>query len=312
MRTSSCSQSWRLLSLALLVGLSACFSVYTVERSDPDNPTGIPFFAKRLINEHTTSYALTWLEVTVTVKPVEQPNKQGEQSKNTAEHKGTWLVREDLWNPSIVSNAADEATSLDDLRDRLDKELPGLFLDPGSIIQALDFARPDVGEEEKEPTHEGLVLSLIANATKVVAENDYEHPYSVNIRIPWFGTGSGTIKLGNDGSLAEATASVDTKFADSIPLKGLLEKAFAISTLVEPEPSKRSVNFVIDSAQRGYLYSFRARSPAADKCVDYSPLRFLPWTYQFERTVLGSPKDGSDSDNAVSFSGAVKLPKGKE
>lgn len=291
------------LLLTTVLG-SSCYSVYTVERANPEHPKGIPFFAKRMMAEQTTTYVLSWYEVTAVEKPL---SEAGTVDPKAPERKAVWLARQSTWDPEIVTAVLnnEKVTSLDELH----KELSALFISADKIASDLAFSSGH-NTPQAEPTFDVLTKSMTANTVKVFPENDYDSPYEINIDAPYSGTASGTIKLGVDGSLSEATVSVDTKLTDVLPLKGALESALGFGPL-DAKP-KRKVAFAISIEQKGYVYSFSAKQPA-NKLTDtpLSPLRFLPWVHYFESKPIGAATPESDPSKTATFSGAVKLPKEK-
>lgn len=310
-------------SFGLALALTSCFSIYTIDKFNPEKPGGIPFFTKKLVAEQTTTYSLTWLKVSVEAKPASpSPGAGGTPPEGPAPllKSAVWLVDEHLWNPADVSAAATSATSLEDLRDKLDSSW---FLDVKRINDALQLKRGSAptGLIQFSP----LLLSMLSNSFKVIAENDYSQTYQINVDVPVFGSGSAGVKLAADGSLAEASGGVDaTGFADVIPLKGLLEKQLGLAEFMAPPPvaaPSLEFNFVVE--QQGYLYSLVKKFPAtcADNmpksgCGDaalgqgLSPIPFEPDLYWFQRSRIGPASEpaGTDGKNTASFSGSVKLP----
>lgn len=269
-------------AMLVLAAMSSCVSLYSV--SD-DSSKGIRFYEKVGLYRQSTTYNLTWLELTVNTSS--DPAKPA----NTV-----FTVDETKWSVAIAQDVQDKvlaATSTSEIRPILAKL--GVLMEAAEIEAALGNSNGS-----------GLCKTMVSNVVEPVVRVDYSRPRYINVVAPYFSSASSTVKLAADGSLSEATASIDTtKLGDGLPIKGAIEKAIGVSVA-----ETKSMGVVISWKPKGYSFTF-VKEWAHSECPcnrELQPLTFDRNKWEFTRSELGSGKD-SEPKPAITFSGAVKVPK---
>ncbi len=160
-----------------------------------------------------------------------------------------------------------------------------------------------------------LGMVLVSNKLDRQSYVDYGAVHYFNSRVPPFGTNTATVELAPDGTMTKGTAAPDaTKLADLIPLKELLiDKwglgADAVSTQSSNMVSNGSLPVEMTVAIDGFVYRYSReldRVPAALTPLDAAS------ALSIERSRFGAPdsaKPKEDGAGAITFEGAVKLPK---
>ena len=263
------------LGLALLPS-TGCYSVHSVEKWTDTEPNGVPFYAARGVWKQTTTYTLTWLEVSIA--PV------GEQENPSA----VFLMKERDWNREKAMQA-------------LEADDPVAAF--SEAFAASLFSSAELGQElsgESPVSH--LRRSLIGNTVEPLAVADYGQRYAYNVQAPFIGTASSMFELGADGTLRKAEAKVDsTKLADVLPISDLLTTALGLGVM------EMSDDYQLSMREKGYVYTFTQRleweSPPK------APLAFDTNTIPFTRVPLEAgakpkPKPGK----SIEFGGTILMP----
>ncbi len=173
--------------------------------------------------------------------------------------------------------------------------------------------------DPNQKTTADLLETMIANESKFVTRVDYSTKYYFNSRTPPFGTASATIKLAADGTLTEATSSVDaSKLADMIPLKeflvdklGLKEPTppVPIAPVAKGAPPVKTPRLTLTIATNGYHYRF-VEFHELSTGLNHPPITF-GGSHNVVRSKFGESAKKAESKNAIEFSGAVTLPEKK-
>lgn len=311
-------------STALL--LSGCASTVWVEKqSDGDSSqdvSGIPFYTKKEVFQHTTKWAQVWANVSLKVEKRLVTDKENED----------WPA---------ISQAFSKQMLVENLSELKDVKRMVLSIDHGdssAISQIIDGFLSIEGVEDPSSVAANLVGNEIA-PTWVV---DGENTYYLNAPLPWFGTGSLTQELASDGTLTKVVSAPDTKLAEGLSslipfneyLTGLLVTPLASESNTEidatlktmavfdrslvPQEIKRNKqknSFVYSVALQieeiGYLYTFNTTYDSMPS--SFTPLPFDTSSSLFVRsTITGLTVDKTKKNDlppAIGFSGSITLPK---
>ena len=264
---------------ALLLALSstACFSVHSVQEWNEDEPSGIPFYAAHGVWKQTTTYTLTWLEVSIAhAGDLEDPI-------------AVFLLKEKGWDRAKAMEALAAEDPVAAFRE---------------AFAAYLFSSEELGKElSGESLASHLTRSLIGNTVEPLAVADYDRRYAYNVRAPFIGSAGSMLELAADGTLRKADAKVDTtKLADVLPISDLLTVALG-AFLVEGMGGDRQLSL----REKGYTYTFTKRIPW--ETPPQEPLAFDTQTIPFTRVPLDAgtrpkPKPGK----TIEFGGTILVP----
>ncbi|MBM0108730.1 hypothetical protein JM946_28695 [Steroidobacter sp. S1-65] len=319
--------------------LAACVNVVRVNEQKEKAPKakavkGIPFYVKTQTFQQVTVYRQTWLRARLSVAHKLIDIKEG---KEVTTDKGAQAFTRDLLK------AQDLAPGTKDELAEFKRELLAANLDPDADIPALiaRFNRlPAIDLKSNIPVPE-----LSSNAVESAWVVDRTRTYFLNAPLPWFGSGSLTQKLADNGTLQEVASAPDTKLADAlstlIPFKEYLTGEFvkpaseAASKGSSTEAQVKSLQGILKSQapatmpanQRlvttlslaleeiGYEYTLSTQ-PSATPLAPKQPLEFstvIDKTALFTRKAIGGdakPEAPKDEGQKVGISGNISFPKG--
>lgn len=318
-----------LACLVLLVSVPSCISAVSVSTWDPDRPDGLPFFAKVGRLKQKTVRARTWLDVTLTVL---HEKAAGDRSKPSTMR---IAIPEGAWAPKAVSDALAHAAKVANGVAATPENLPvalrratEAFVDSaaGGLPSLDPLTLFHAGKPEPLPSGSSIAEHVMANEVSIVAEPDYSNPLGFNVRAPFFSSATASLDVAPDGTLAKASAGLDTsKLADAIPLKDYLSAALGLASAASETVPKGVDRFVVLAEARveGLKFTLtrtlplgtRASKPGSDRAnvtavepdLKRNPLTFLD-AQSVTRSPLNAPPAGDDDDK-IQFSGSVALPK---
>jgi hypothetical protein len=268
------------VALLLALSSSACFSVHSVEEWDGAKPAGIPFYAARGAWKQTTTYTVTWLELSLA--------RLGDEANPIA----VFLLGERGWDRAKAMEALQSDDPAAALRQTFDKAL----FSPDQLAAGLH------AEERRLSDDVPLTLTLIGNTVEPIAVPDYDQRYAFNVRVPFIGSASSMLELASDGTLRKGEAKLDTtKLADVLPISDLLTTAFGLGLTESTDDHQLSLR------EKGFVYTFTKRLPW--ETPPQEPLAFDTKTIPFTRAPLDAgakpkPKPGK----AIEFDGTILVP----
>lgn len=289
-----------LVALALAAVTTYGCSTFNVHKGQ-DRIAGVPFYGKVGKLKQATAYSRSWIELEFTFADVNGGTRSNVQTAvlrlqestfdGTAFNAGLTAAQAEARNPNATPSTVAAA-----------------FLGGAPAIKQISIQ--DIVKESATdftPTPTSLLQSLLSNVTEPITEVDYSTVYYYNARTPVFGSTSATIKLAADGSLTEASSSVDsTKLAEEIPLAEFLTKAFGLPVSAVAGTTTRELS--VSVTRRGYVYTLtKLHDPTAAR--KQSPLAFGSED-SVVRTVLGAEGGKKESTGReATFQGSVSLPK---
>jgi hypothetical protein len=211
----------RLLAAIAAIPLCSCVNVVRVKHMKPSATTatsesGIPFYVKAERFRQVTVYRESWYLLTLKVDKKLVELKDG---------------KEVLLDRGSLSFSA-EAKDLSD-KDIVDIKSWIVRSNNSDVNDALAVIAKFQG---LSPRNGGFNQVDLKNEIESEWVVDSARTYYLNAPLPWFGTGSLTQKINADGTLAEATATADTKLAEGLgailPLKEFLTGEF-----IDPAPA---------------------------------------------------------------------------
>lgn len=318
----------KIIVFLILPLFASCIDVVRVrEASDANGKTsyndigGVPFYTKVAQFTQKTVYDVTWLKVTLSIEKqlIPKPGASQSADKIPAQtfEKNICIADQEKLN-EIKEYIVEAQNENKDMSSEILKAFEALpkrsFADHKQYIESCKM--PPISQNIVERT-------LIANT---------DHPYYLNAPLPWFGNGSLTQKLGEDGTLTEATASADTKLAEGIsqliPLKEYLTGRFVKSASSDSDakvavamldhaqqPDNVNVVFSIKAEQVGYEYTFTkilSSSEVKDgNLIVQKAIDFSPETYSFSRKKINSESGDEKKDDGqkIGISGSIEFPK---
>jgi hypothetical protein len=303
----------RVLKASVLMGplllLTGCLSIYDV-RQGQNKVAGVPFYSKTAHCRHKT----IWLEPVYTLslqaqrlpavpgQPLPPPEGVATVSLGQTAY-GEIKANQAL--PNLIQKLTTDQLSLDDALQRFNALTAGL-------AQPLKGRRPDD-------------FLLAGNARMADAVVDYSRAYTYNVRRPWAGTTSATLKLNSDGTLGEATAEIEDKtletFASLIPLKEFLTAEFVdaaaaadAEAMLEGEESARAGQpfRIILTVQTTIFRHTLSKVEDLDGAVCKPPTSSLgpdPTGYEFQLEELKEPAaPKGEKGKKIDISGQIVLP----
>ena len=322
----------RMYPLISVLILSGCTSTMWVsEKADDDSiwsyksVEGIPFYTKKEVFDHTTTYSQSWLKVSLVVDK-KLIDMSGDTPKTIAKNSQSFTKNVEMSKyPTFDAIKKDVATT-NEINSSKVKAIINSFLAVDSITD-FDSIKP-------------IIVSNTITSLWVV---DEDSEYYLNAPLPWFGSSNLTQEINSDGTLSKATSNPDTKLAEGIssliPFKEYLSakhvapllkadekdtskvtKELAAMNFIDstkPKPADNSklkilYEISLKADQTGYLYSFTNRTK--DK-PDANIIAFDNKNGVFSRKPISNSnkkdKKEKDSSPKIGFSGSVTLPKTK-
>ena len=198
-------------ALALISGatlLTSCASIVKVKDNADNKVSGIPFYVKNEYFRQETVYRETWYRLTLTVQKKLVDKKDGKEAL-----KGT-----ESFQAEVLDNRNDSII-----------EIKKAILEGDTSDVRIALALIDKFNNIKQRNGE-TIQKCVSNG--IVSEwwVDDERTYYLNGALPWFGSGTLTQKLNDNGTLSETTSIADSKLAEAvaswIPLKEYLTGEF--------------------------------------------------------------------------------------
>ena len=315
------------LVLCLLLGCTTVVKVSkhpTVKNNNSaySKLDGIPFYVKKEISNQQTQYSRTWLNAKLTVEKKLVDTSSGKRVEKT--------ISKEVFSRNVIKK---KLKALNDLKTKIvtrplkSNTVTKLVLEFNAIQAITDF--------------ETITPQLIGNTSEPEWVVDGSNIYYLNAPLPWFGSGSLTHELKDDGTLSKVVSNPDTKLSEGIsnliPLKEFLtakhvdplsensdEEVMSmllqsadlpvlpeLSQIAKLKSNLETHNVVsVEISEVGYLYSFKKSHPAGSEPLP--PIPFDLNSQNFSRQLLSSSnstKPASKKDNAIDITGSVVLPK---
>lgn len=288
-----------------------------------DSVQGIPFYAKKVQFRQSSVYVDTWLRVTLTVEKKLVDTATG---KEVVIDSGTQQYTKDLANPPGNGLSAIKKKLLES--STADQSVANDIITDFNKLTDVDKTKP-------------INPRITKNSIDLEWVVDYTRTYYLNAPLPWFGTGTLTQTLNGDGTLASATASADTKVADSLSTlvpfkefltgkfikpapaaatddkeKGDVQKGMIAFRTIDPASKISTKQYVyalsLNVAEMGYEYALSSEPQAAPFTV-ITPITFTeiekPMANFSRKSVGGADDEKKDERQKVGISGSVSFPK---
>lgn len=283
---------------------------------------GIPFYVKQGMWEQTSTYLWRWIYVRLeTYAAAKEANAQPAAPPARPELLGVRYL-EVKYVPAAVAairRLVDAGALLNEGEDKW-TEVMGAWdaLDPFRFDPASPLADEPPDGQGPSALATGEVV-LAANTVKAVAVVDYSRRHYLNSITPPFGKAAITAKLAPDGTITEASGTVEPQLTEFLtglfPLKELLTFKW-VPTAREKgvlATGERIHRVAIAVEARGQLFVFAKLHPlaAGTPCVAPEPGRipFRPQSGQFSTApwkAAGAPEKGDA--RSIEFVGTLKLP----
>jgi hypothetical protein len=308
----------RSLKALVLLGalpLTACLSIYDVRKGVEVKPgtkkvAGVPFYTRSAECRHKT----VWLEpvYTLSLQLQRAPESAGKPEPPA----------EEIAAMSLGLTAYSQIK-----QDR--ERLPALMRDisTGTLTDAAKAQErfQDLTKNLPPPLRGAQNdFILAANTRTVESAVDYTKPYTYNVRRPWAGTASSTLKLNTDGTLGEATASVEDKtietLASVLPIKDFLTAKFIpkaqAGSPAAPAGSGTAptLRFVLTVRTTVFRHTLsKAEGPAsgpscAPPDVNLGPAPAAGLDYLLEELKDSAPPKAEGKGKTIELSGQIVLP----
>ena len=212
------------------------------------------------------------------------------------------VVRDEDINPLFISlNALNES-------DAPGNDLQNFITELGRLPEAVTLD-PDSSK-----------FKLISNSLKPEVVVDYATKYYLNSRIPWFGTASVSQKLAANGTLTEASSTVDSQLDELAGIAAGLVTPLSNVKIAEiqkdspPFIEGGAVSYRLKVTEIGFLYTF-TRILCENSCnlsgLEAEPIKpdlvkgnysRVPWPVTLAET---KPKENKPT---INVSGSIQLP----
>jgi hypothetical protein len=292
--------------LLLLIFFSSCVSVISVKKDSNEKVAGIPFYIQKQVINQETKYLYNWLEITLYEEEVAE--KSQPQPIITLRVLSDEAVKQEIAKYNFKENPSKE-------------DLIQLMQTLNSFEQAT-----------LNPT-DLSAIKLVSNKWAIETIVDYSTKYYLNSKMPWFGTSSLTQKLSANGTLSEATSTVDSQLDElATALSGLATPlasikvakiasvsdidadAKALKDAKAPKGGDKQVEmkYTLKVEEKGHVYTFRKTHDYSGISTNYSPIKFNVDTTNFERTNWPATEVKEDDKPTIKVSGSIQLPDGKK
>ncbi|RLL49135.1 hypothetical protein D8Y20_13295 [Mariprofundus sp. EBB-1] len=292
----------RIVVLFLFVGLlTGCVSAYSISGGDEK---GIPFYIKKGVFVQTTKYELNWVKVILDV---------GTSDKDTQSF--TYYLHADSYDKLKLDEAV--KSSLDTSGDTFSvvQKFEGFFQ------YSCDKAGINCRIEPKSTSVDICKSAkMVSNSAERKVVVDYSKPYYFNAKIPLFTSTTSSMTLASDGTLSEASSTIDTtKLADvfmgSVPAKDILmDKWGIVAGAAAVTKSKGELKAKIITSGGGLVCTYTKEHDAKS--------HELPWIEGISNTskenkafltvtLKSAPKKKKEKENkdTINVNGSIKLPK---
>ncbi len=301
-------------TFSILLNGCSSFNIYDSNKKK----LGIPFYIKTAVVKQNSVYTRSWIETTIRFHKIQDKNKI-ENSEKTA----TFFISQDTYNQTELLKSFSQSntlrggvfnTALTNFQKQLEKSCKtdnkvNCIITQQTLTKELSIATQ---------TPKSLLQTLESNSSAYETMVDYGKLYYFNATIPPFGTTTATAKLSPDGTLSEASSTVDaSKLADLIPLKELLvdkwglDKKSDVSGLTNKPQKDYSLTISINV--NGYKYTLTKYHPY-NSGLNLAPLLFSSKEISVSKVGYGGSqkKEGGSSEknkNSILIEGAIILPK---
>ena len=300
----------RTILLVICVLLFTSCSAFRVHENNKA-VKGIPFYIKKGMVKQETSYTRSWIEATINYYKI-----NGDKKKLGTERSATVYISESTYNQIELLKIfveADKAAS-SGFGAALTKF--HTLLTENTMPQSNSEITPqtikiEASLDTKSPT--SLLQSLESNSSSFESIVDYTQKYYFNATIPPFGTTTSTAKIASDGTLSEASSTVDsTKLAESIPLKELLIDKWGLEKIFGAEKevkTPRDFSFTLSVSTNGYKYTLTKYHKFTSE-LNFVPLKFSDKGISVSRAKFGDTKENDDEKDkkSISINGSIVLP----
>lgn len=293
------------LQALLVLGGTSC-SVYRVSPYNPADPAGVPFIPRRAALEQTTRYELWFWRVTIKSADGKQ-EKTVDLSASADPSKVVSLALATAGNDLATLNIPAEHTPECDLWTAGAKcEAAGRNASPSEDKSTgTQNARFRVDAAVVAASRARLAFWRVGNERRLVSVAAEER-LALNVLAPLFGSGEGSVKLGADGSLQEATAKSDmTSLGETLGIKDIATGLLSIESANSPGAAASS-NFELTIKRVGFAYTLTQEVARGSDVLAFDfDLEHIPYT----RTPLDAVEATKKQDGkSYSFSGAVTPP----
>lgn len=276
-----------IVALASVAGGCGTLVVKKAERAGEFH--GVPFYVKTAGCKHQVVRLEPYFALTLTTK-------DGEKVLST--------------EATTLSFSQFKSKEVTDLR----SALAGKGSSAGSSIRTLwDKVRamhynPHIKELENTSEDWFIVSDVVSPYVYV----DYKHPYTLNSRRPAIGSAQVSAKLGEDGTLSEASGQGEDKtlstFLGLIPTTDLIKSAAGIVGF--DGAGTFTIELAIQEKGVKFTRTYWLKDTFPPCSVDAEARREVgPYDLTVEE--LGAEKKSSDED-AIKVNGTIQLPKPKE
>ena len=268
---------------------------------------GVPFYVKTSKVKQVTQYSRSWIEVQLDYAVLDPAS-----GKQSGKQSVIFLADPNKFEPQDAYAAYGQAlTEVDNGFRAVEQEFRSEF----STQCKCDLSHSQLltQTDSTAGSWPNLKQTLISNDTSVVTVVDYDHLYYFNSKVPPFGTSSATIKLAGDGTLTEASSTVDTtKLADLIPLKELLVDRLGLAAPAPGGAPALGVGATVGTLAmsvrtNGYHYRV-TKIHQKGTSLNQDPLDITN-NKTIVRSEFGSSSAKAESSDAIKISGTVQLPK---
>jgi hypothetical protein len=211
------------------------------------------------------------------------------------------------------------------LQTKSDKEIADIE-DKWDAVVKLAPPDPFTVDENKLNTSERVVK--VANSTAPKVYVDYSTVYYYNVGKPLAGTAQASLKLASDGTMTEGSAQVESKtlqtFLDLLPVKDVLTAAaksaggFALTETGTPKAVPTTVKYELAAEVKTFKHTHSefvkrdSKSKTAAPQVCEPPSDDVLAGNMLVEEVSEPKKKADDSEQTISVSGSIQLPKAKE
>lgn len=295
------------LTLFLSLGLAGC-AAFDVNTDQDSN--GVPFYLKKGNVEQITNYERTWIDIKL--------QYNGATANDTSRGQEAHILVSNNCYGSQITLAAYENASKILINKGTFKDAAAAFLNEFSNQQNCLISGATILKEANITfstlSLKFLTQDLLGNTSSIKSYVDYSQKYYFNTKTPPFGTTAATVKLAADGTLSEASSTIDsTKLAELLPIKDLLVDQLGLLKTDEDPAAKFALAssdkppLLITVYRDGYLYKLVKFHPLTSKGT-LLPLK-ISNVDNVTRVKFSAKPKKADADNSIKFNGAIIPPK---
>ena len=211
------------------------------------------------------------------------------------------------------------------LQTKSDKEIADIEDKWDAVVK---LAPPDPFTVDENKLNASDRVVKVANSTAPKVYVDYSTVYYYNVGKPLAGTAQASLKLASDGTMTEGSAQVESKtlqtFLDLLPVKDVLTAAaksaggFALLTETgTPKAVPTTVKYELAAEVRTFKHTHsefvkRDSKKTAPPQVCEPPSDDVLAGNMLVEEVTEPKKKSDDSEQTISVSGSIQLPKAKD